>query len=128
MKKFEKKEINLKYGTIYVQKNEKNNYNILDSQLCVLFWQLTTNQVKEKVSEMKKYNSVGEWIVGEEYEDVCWGDSYKYIRDFTKSYQEDNDRDFDESWFEDNYNLIGNTFIMFEYSEAYFEADCDEED
>lgn len=33
--------------------------------------------------------------------------------------RESNDREIDLAWLEDNYNRIGSTFILFDYSEAY---------
>ena len=34
-----------------------------------------------------------------------------------------NGREFDADWLEENYNRIGDTYIMFEYSECWKEED-----
>ena len=110
------KQIETKMGTIYLYKVNDNNYMILDSVRRWIYRNLNEQQAEEKIKMLQSFNSVGEWL--EDQEDVCWG-SHDDILNYTRDYHECNHREFDEEWFEDNWNKIGKTYIMFEYSEAH---------
>lgn len=118
------KEIKTNFGTIYRHKIKVGHYEILDSEKRILFFNMSARDCNDVIKCMQKYKTIGEWL--EQYEDVCWG-TKKDIIEYTKDYQEWNDRKFDSKWLEDNWNKIGKTYILFEYSGCYIALPSEEE-
>ena len=116
----ELKELETKFGTIYVSKDKNNVFTIYDSDKIKLFFGIGIDYVRNLLRDIEKAEKISDWL--EQFDDVCWG-SKEDIIDFTKGYQEMNGREFDADWLEENYNRIGDTYIMFEYSECWKEED-----
>lgn len=110
------KEIKTKFGSFYYYKEKRNCYVICDSEEWTLFTGYTNKELKEFIKLVKSCNTIEEWL--ENYEDVCWGNREE-IEDIAKDYAESNDREYDQQWVDENFNIIGNTHVLFEYSEAY---------
>lgn len=114
------RKIETKMGIIFLGKNKdkKGGWIVFDSLERPLWYCRDKKEAKDFIATLQKYDSVKSWLETEEYGDVCWG-SFGDIVDFTKDYQECNARKYDHSWLLENYNKVGKTFLMFEYSEAW---------
>lgn len=106
-----------KNGMLYVKYNGLGRYDLLDSEKRWLFWNFTSEEIEETIKHINEAESVGKWLENEEYEDVCWG-SKQDIIDFATDYHESNGRKVSMKYIEENYNHIGNTYVLFEYSNA----------
>jgi hypothetical protein len=116
------KEIKTTCGTIYTKKTKKG-YQLLDSLKRVLIWDSPKKEIKKLINTLKLSSNIGDWL--EQFDDVCWGTKEDVIN-YTKDYIEclnDNDMQvkFDKKWFESQYNKVGNTYILFEYSDCWIE-------
>lgn len=114
-----KKVFKTKYGTLTTIKDKKHEgkFEILDSVGRMLFNGCTKSFIKEQIRKLSKAKKIDNWL--ECFDDVCWG-SKEEIKDFIKHYHDvTEDREFDEEWFEHNYNVIGDTYIFFEYSDCF---------
>ena len=111
------KEIRTSFGSLFYHKApQDNHFHICDSEKWYLFYGFTKTELKHFIKLVKGCKTIKEWL--ENYDDVCWG-SKQDIIDYTKDYQICNGRNFDIDWLERNYNKVGDTYIMFEYSDCW---------
>lgn len=111
------KRIKTIYGTLEVGHSRKlKEYYLYDNITRLLARFDTKKHLKNFVEVMNAYENIGDWL--ENYEDVCWG-TKKQIEDCTKDYCKINGRKFNKRYFEASYNKLGETYIMFGYSDCY---------
>lgn len=119
-------ELETKFGTLYICDDPRNREDliVLDSQRRTLFRGCSRSFIKKMTEQIKKAKTIGDWLSN--YEDVCWDNNKNNLITFIRSYfkydvQHDGQIVFDKEWFESNYNKIGKTYVMFEYSECWKE-------
>lgn len=110
------KEIKSKFGTLYLDKEKQGGWLILDSDKYILCRFDTHQERTQELKNLNRCKHISEWL--EQFDDVCWGTKQDII-DYTQDYAECNGREFDSQWLEDTYNRIGDTYIMFAYSDCY---------
>ena len=110
------KKIETKFGILYYLKEKRNHYDVCDSNKGRMFFGLTKSELKEFIALVKGCEDIDDWLCG--YDDVCWGTKEK-VYEYAQYYAQSNGRKFDREWVDDNYNVVGNTFMLFDYSEAY---------
>ena len=109
--------VETQHGDLYIGYGDQYyRYAIFDSDKRLLFRFETERERTNAIEQIKRADSLSNYL--EKFDDVCWGSKDQIIK-WTKNYHESNDREVDLEWLEDNYNRIGSTFILFEYSEAY---------
>lgn len=114
------KRIKTIYGTLEVGHCRKlKEYYLYDNASRLLARFDTKRHLKNFVEVMNAYDNIGDWL--ENYEDVCWSVRKKDVIDTIKDYQKRNGRAFDLNYFEETYNKLGRTYIMFGYSDCYKE-------
>lgn len=112
------KKIETKHGVLYLErvKTKRNCYRLLDSEQRILWFDDTKKEALKQATLIENCNELGEWL--HNFDDVCWG-TKEEVKGYAKGYAKDNGHRFDKAWFEANYNRIGDTYILFEYSEAH---------
>ena len=116
-----------KFGDLYTINHGRNNIEVLDSEKNTLFYGCNKPFIKMMKKHIEQSNTIADWLKG--FDDVCWDTNKSrliaFVRDYVK-YDMIHDCDivFDKEWFDDNYNKIGNTYIMFEYSDCWKERGC----
>lgn len=110
------KEIKTKFGVAYIKPLHNGLYDILDSEKRILFFDCSKEEKNDFVKGMLEAENVKDWL--EQFEDVCWG-TKQDIMNFTNIYHKSNGRLIDKKWLEENYNRMGDTYILFEYSDCY---------
>lgn len=113
-----KKTYKTKFGELTRAKDrkQKNAYELLDSVGRILFNGCNNAFIKQQIERIKNAKEIGDWLSC--FDDVCWGGKNE-IKDFIKNYHEMNGRKFDNKWFEENYNKVGDTYVFFEYSDCF---------
>jgi hypothetical protein len=116
--------INTKFGTLYIETDpqERDCLAVLDSQKHTLFNGCNEAYIEMMKEQIEKAKTIDEWLSN--YDDVCWDTNKNKLIAFIRYYVKHNmihDEQivFDKEWFNDHYNKIGNTYVMFEYSDCW---------
>lgn len=111
--------IKTKFGNLYVRKTDEG-YEILDSKKRIMFYDQTESDVVRNIEYMERFDTIDDWL--RETDDVCWG-AYQDIKECAKNYCDERNYIFDFDWFKAYYNKLGNTYILFDYSDCYKEEE-----